>query len=214
MQAVGGTITGQGRINLAAAGGYGFTAKVTALDLSLLLQQAFGYTKKGLTGRVDANVSLMSSTGEARDIIGAADGSVTKGTLWEVPMILAVLNVLNLRLPERTKFEQATVKAELAGRKVLIGELAMSSDPATIYGEGAIGLDGVLDLTFYAQPGKVPILSLLAGQVGKNFAKVHLGGKFADPTVTIIPSGVVGGTLGRAVKWLTAPFGGGKEESR
>lgn len=82
----------------------------------------------------------------------------------------------------------------------------MSSEPATLFGQGTIGYDGKLDLTFYSQPGRIPVVSLIAGEVGRNIVKAHITGTFASPQVNLVPSG----PLMRLFDWTRAQFGGGK----
>ena len=106
------------------------------------------------------------------------------------------MNVINLKLPERTQFDQAYVRCEIVGKKLLVDEISMSSDPATLYGKGVISLDGGIDLTFYSRPGRIPLVSLIAGEVGRQIVKAHVGGTFTEPRVTLVPSGIVGKFLG------------------
>ena len=209
-EVVGGAVTGQGRFALEEGGGYGFTAQFRGLDLRALLTEAFGYSGRQITGTVDGDLAFLSPHGRPGDAIGSAYATISRGTLWEVPFILGVLDILNLQLPERQAFQSAEIRTQVSERKLLVDEFSMSSDPATLYGRGTIGLDGSLDLTLYAQPGRIPIISLIAGQVGKNIVRVHVGGDFDKPQITLIASGFVGSVLDWIGRPFRAMFGGGR----
>jgi hypothetical protein len=209
-EVVGGIMTGEGRFAIEEDTGYGFTADLRGLDLKTLLAEAFSYSGKDIAGRVDGHIKYMSPGGRPGDAIGSASATISEGTLWEVPFILGVLDVLKLQLPERQSFRDAEIRAEISERRLLVDEFSMSSDSATLYGRGIIGLDGKLDLTFYAQPGRIPIISLIAGQVGKNIVRAHVGGTFEEPEITLIPSGLLGGVLDWIKRPLREVFGGGR----
>ena len=115
----------------------------------------------------------------------------------------AHLNIFALR---NTAIDSAHLRVEMTENTVLVRELSMSSEPATFFGQGTIGYDGKLDLIFYSQPGRIPIVSLIAGEVGKNIAKARITGPFASPEVTLVP----GGPLAHVIDWARAQFGGGK----
>jgi len=205
-QMLGGTLVAQGRIDLGGTGGYALTAKVRGMSLKEIVDKAFGFHKEGLGGIVDGRVSLLSLTGKASDLVGSAEANVTEGTLWEVPMVLAMMNVLNLKFPERTQFDRAHVVLEVVGSKLRVKELSMSSAPATLVGEGTIGFDGAIDLIFYSRPGQIPIVSILAGQVGRNIVKARIHGTFLHPSVMLVPSG----PFGKLVDWLRSAGGKGE----
>jgi 4-amino-4-deoxy-L-arabinose transferase-like glycosyltransferase len=203
---LGGVLSGQGRVSLSDGQGYGLTAKVAGMSLADIVEKAFGFHKEGLTGTVDGQLNLLCLSGKQSDCIGSVEANIHDGTLWEVPVIFAMMNVLNLKLPERTKFDSAHLRVQMTENTVLVEELSMSSEPATLFGQGTIGYDGKLDLTFYSQPGRIPVVSLIAGEVGRNIVKAHITGTFASPQVNLVPSG----PLMRLFDWTRAQFGGGK----
>jgi len=202
---LGGTLTGQGHVRLESPYAYGFTAAVRAMSLPEMVDKAFGFHKEGLTGKVDGHLNLLCATGESCDIIGSAEASITEGTLWEVPLIFVVMNILDLSPPARTQFDRAHVRLNFAGDRMLVDELSMSSQPATIFGTGTILYTGALDLMVYAQPGQIPIVSMIAGEVGKNIVRTHVTGSFSDPAVMLVPSG----PFGKLLDWLKSQNPGG-----
>jgi hypothetical protein len=203
---LGGTLTGQGHVSLQSPYAYGFTAAVKGMSLPEMVDKAFGFHKEGLTGKVEGQFNLLCATGKSSDIIGSAEANISEGTLWEVPLIFLVMNLLDLEAPARTQFDRAHVRLNFAGDKMLVDELSMSSQPATIFGTGTILYTGALDLMVYAQPGQIPIVSMIAGEVGKNFVRTHVTGSFSDPAVMFVPSG----PFGKLLDWLKSQNPGGK----
>ncbi len=199
---LGGRVTGEGRLSLSPGGGYGFTMTFDSLALNQVIEKAFDFRKPGLAGRAYGKAKVISLSDDAGDLIGTCEVVVRDGTLWKVPPVLAIFNVLNLQLPERTQFTEASIKCKFARRKVLVDEFSMSSAPATIFGRGKIGFDGTLDMTFYSRPGRIPVVSLVAGEIGRNIVKAQMRGSFAVPKVTLVSSGL----FGKIVGWVKAPF--------
>lgn len=201
-EVAGGTIEGQGRLDLTGGGKHGFSARIRGMDLAKLLEKTLGYRDEDLGGKVAGTLDVLAHSSDSNDVVAAGEATIEKGKLWEVPLVLAIMNVLNLKMPDRVQFDSATVRYKLTERRILVEEFSMSSDPATIYGKGTIYLDGTLDLTFYSQPGRIPIISLIAGRVGRNLIRASVTGTFEDPKVNIIP----GAAMGRAAQWVRRPF--------
>ncbi len=198
---LGGTISGRARFAPDGAG-YGAVVDLAGVSLSEILAKAFGYAGRDLSGSVSGHAEVICRSPNPRDFVGSLDANVTNGTLWEVPMVLALMNVMNLKLPERTLFDSAHIRCKAAGNRLIVDEISMSSDPATIVGNGVIDLGGTLDLTFYSRPGRIPVVSIIAGEVGKQILQVHMTGTFAEPKVTLVPSGPVG----RVLDWVKRRF--------
>jgi len=198
----GGTVSGQSQVGHAVGSGYGLVLDLSGISLSELLSRELGYTKKDLQGKVSGQVQILAQGDGVKDFIGSAEVNVTEGTLWEVPFVFELMNVLSLRLPERTQFDKAHIKCNIVNGRILVDEFSMSSSPATILGKGVIGLDGTLDLTFYSRPGQIPIVSLLAGEVGRQLVVARATGTFSKPVVILVPSGIVG----HALDWLKRRF--------
>jgi hypothetical protein len=188
----GGILEGQGRMFFGGKPSYAFSVSARGMSLSDALDKAFGFRKEGLSGTLGARIEILCLTGKDSDTVGSAAADVQNGELWEVPVILAMMNVLNLRLPERTQFNSAHTLLKWNNKGTYISELSMISDPATIFGQGSIDANGNLDMLFYSRPGRIPIVSLLAGEVGKNIARVRMTGTFAQPKTTLVPSGLLG----------------------
>ena len=198
-----GKLSGQGFFKTGGAESYAFSILINDVSLPDLVDKAFAFRKEGLTGTIDGRMDLLCATGKSCDVIATAEANIHDGTLWEVPVIFAMMNVLQLRIPERTQFDRAHVRCDIAENRLLIRELSMSSVPATLFGEGTIGFDGKLDLMFYARPGQIPLVSLIAGEVGRNLVKAHITGTFSDPQVTLVPSG----PFGKFLNWIKTRVG-------
>ncbi len=197
-EVMGGKVRGKGVVSLQEGEGYVFSADLEGLALGEVLDKLFGFRKEGLAGTVSGHMEAMSLTGGSADIVGKCDLSIRDGTLWEVPLVLAVFNVLNLKVPERTQFTEAKIRGSFAHGRFKDEEFSMVSDPATLYGRGTIDFDGTLDMIFYSRPGRIPVISLIAGEVGKNIVKARVHGDFASPKVSL-----VGGDM---IDWLKNPF--------
>jgi len=200
--AFGGTLGGSGRYAGAPASGYAFSIEFQDLAIERILGEIFSFEKEGLKGSAAGSLKISCPTGEPGDVMGTCEAVVTQGALWEVPAILAVFNVLNLKIPERSQFTRARLVCEFARDRIMVREFSMSSEPATILGTGSITFDGELDMIFHSHPGRIPVVSMLAGELGKQIVRAHLSGSFEDPAVALVPSG----PFGAVINLLKAPF--------
>lgn len=195
-QTLGGSVKGQGRLGTVPGAGYGFSASFEDLALAEVIRDIFGFKKEGLTGKMSGRLEALSLTDQKCDLMGRVEANVTEGTLWEVPVVLAVLDVFGLLSTQRAQFEGADIQGSFARGRLMLDEFTMRSDPATILGEGTIGFDGELDMMFYSRPGRIPIVREIAGEVGRNIVKAKMTGSFESPQVKLVPSGVLGKLLG------------------
>lgn len=200
---LGGTLAGQGRAALTGRPGYGFYATVSGMDFSQIVEKMFAFRKEGLAGTLNASMKVLCLTGKDPDAIGSAEADVYDGTLWEVPMLLAMMNVINLKLPERTQFHSAHVRLAWTNEGVIIEKLSMASEPATIFGTGRVDYSGNIDMMFDSQPGRVPVLSVLARALGRSIVKAHITGTFDKPQVALVPAGPLGRLLDAIKRALT-----------
>ncbi|MHC4712735.1 MAG: hypothetical protein ACYTAN_05605 [Planctomycetota bacterium] len=189
MSVLGGRISGQARLPASGDSAYALSAELKDVALAGILEQAFGFRKERLGGKTTGKVEAVCLTGETQNLIGSCEITVNEGELWEVPMVLAVFNVLNLKVPERSQFTEARLRCNFAHGRLMVSEFSMASNPATIFGKGTITFGGTLDMEFHSYLGRIPVISLVGGEMLKHVIVARATGTFAEPKVTLAASG-------------------------
>jgi hypothetical protein len=159
------------RIDLAAFGRHnlGPHAKVQGLATARLFLQGQGDTLDGLTG----NGSL----------------EVPKGKMYDLPVLLDLLKVLQLRPPDRTAFEEAYARFAIRGPRVRVQRLDLYGDAFSLSGEGTMNLDGTdIQLDFYAVWGRImqilpPLLSKIPPAISRQCLRIEMRGRIGDVRV-------------------------------
>ena len=206
----GGDISGQLRVKLDEPVTYGIVADANALRLSEVLRRAFGKGDKPLEGRLSGRVMLQGSGTDARSLVGAADLKVREGRLWEVPMVLRLLNVLEFSVPERSSFSDADVRLRFYDRHVDVTKATLLGSGAAIYGEGTVEGPGTLDLTFSTEFAwlrllKLPVITPVVQTIQKQIFLVKMTGSLSDPRAEIVPiPPITAPVKGLVDTWLAA----------
>jgi len=190
----GGLLKGSAKVTLSAPVIFGAQAQIKDMGLRPLSKEVFGYENPGITGKVSGVIHLQA--GPARSEGLAADGElyVREAKLWELPVVLAMLKLLNLSLPERTAFQEADLKYYISDDQVVVPEIALRGKALSIYGHGRMGLEGSLNFDFVAGLGpQLPYLPFVTGiihNLQRQVAELRVGGTFAKPDVRLEPRGI------------------------
>ena len=180
----GGRMEGFAAIGVDPGGRYALNLAVTDVDFERLLREGF---------RLEHNISggLLRGTLALRSGADGAQASgflrVTDAELYELPIVVRLLNVFRLASAEQTAFQNARVLYFLRGGRLILGDIRLEGRAMNLYGAGVMEADGRLDLVFMT--GKknddplLPALSELLEGVRKQLVVVVVGGTLAEPRV-------------------------------
>jgi len=186
----GGKASGSARLVLAPEFSFGADVRLEGLSLAGFARDFLGYTGKGLLGSLSGELRLQA-VNSLDNLVGTARLEVTDGQLWELPLLLHVVDLLNLSLPERHAFRQAFVETRLIRGKMYVDRLDFIGSSVDLYGKGTI--DGKqLRLRFSAALGKggllqVPVLSNILRRFQRELVQVSVTGELAEPVATLEP---------------------------
>ncbi|MBI4618436.1 MAG: hypothetical protein HY720_32865 [Planctomycetes bacterium] len=143
-----------------------------------------------LAGSVNVGVELAGVAGDLDSLKARGFLEVRDGRLWDLPVFLAIFDVFEL--PEKPAFREGRMEYTLAERRFRISNAIMKSNPMDLYGEGAMDLDGNLDLYFVSDlaPGvtpRVPVVSTYWRRFKKNMIPIHVTGTVEDPQTAFVP---------------------------
>ncbi len=141
------------------------------------------------TGVVTASLSLEGSTLNATDRHGRGDLRIRNARLYEVPLTLAVLQIINLSWPSSTAFDSASARYLIDGDTVRFDRISFDAPGVQIAGTGTMTYSTLaLNLNLYSHNPR----PLLPGPLGdalsmvKNeLLSIHVGGTLTHPQATL-----------------------------
>ena len=185
----GGGVEGTGRLTLEPPGRYGFSVEADGVDFERLLRDGFRLEHPITGGRMRATLALRAVGPKAEGTEAAGYAHVTDARLYELPLVVRILNLLRLAPPDRTAFREAEVWYFVRGKRIILGDIRLLGRAMNLYGAGTIEPDGQLNLSFL--PGRkdddplVPALAELLEGVRKELVLVEVRGTIADPDVRL-----------------------------
>jgi hypothetical protein len=192
----GGRIEGSASVQTAPAERYALTLAAEGVDFERLLREGFRVDQDLSGGRLKGTLGLRAGDAGV-EASGYVD--VTDAKLYELPMIVRVLNALRLAPDDRTAFEKARILYFVRGKRLFLGDVRLEGKALSLYGAGVLEPDGQLHLTFLT--GKkdddplVPALYELAEGLRRELVVVMVTGTLAQPKIEV-----------RTLSTLTAPF--------
>jgi hypothetical protein len=217
---LGGTISAKATFITTKPRSYAGTASVRDVKLEALAPYFDGASEKAkekLAGRAFANVELSGATEKetALDTLrGRGRLEVFDGDFFELPVLGSVSKTVNGdKRKDAGTVGEAAVLFSVKDRTIHIRDAAMSAPLLGVQGDGAISLDGELDLTLVAAPladwrdkmkqTNIPILSDVTGEIVGAIQRMlntatrgllyqfHVVGDVKKPQVNVVPAPVL-----------------------
>ncbi|MCH7883740.1 MAG: hypothetical protein IIC01_00695 [Planctomycetes bacterium] len=145
-----------------------------------------------LQGVADIHLYASGILGDPSARRGGGRFVIREGRLFRLPIMLAILNVLNLSIPEQGVFQDAQSSFFIVGNDIQLQDLLLQSDVLSLAGSGTLSLpDGGVDLTLVHVSGRrgarVPLLTDLLEQASRELIELHVTGPLYQPTVRARP---------------------------
>ncbi|MBU0717339.1 MAG: DUF3971 domain-containing protein, partial [Planctomycetes bacterium] len=146
-----------------------------------------------LGGNADVRMYVSGEIGDATVRRGSGRVEIVEGEIYRLPIILAILNVLNLSLPEGYAFDDAEADFFLIGDTLELRNILLRGDVLALAGSGAMSLsDRGLDLDLVnVSPHRwardVPGLAAFVEGASRELVELHVTGSLAQPRVTAVP---------------------------
>jgi hypothetical protein len=149
-----------------------------------------------LQGMAEARLYVRGQ-GFAQDgLEGGGSIDVLNGKMYNLPFLLDLLKVLNLRLPDKTAFEEAHIQFGVRGQKAYVNQLSLIGNAVSLNGQGTMNLNGSdLNLDFYSIMGHSwplpPVIDKIPPLISKQFLKIKVRGDFGKPQITKEPVPII-----------------------
>ncbi len=181
----GGTVQADCQVNLGASPQYTLRASLTDADLGQFAKENVSGRQR-LNGKVLANVELQGTGRNTHTIRGAGGIRLHDADIYELPVMVALLKILNMREPDTTAFTRSDIDFRIQGEHVLLDRINFSGDAISLLGMGQMNFDRQINLTFHSIVGRtehqVPILRSVLGEASQQIMQIRVEGTVDNPT--------------------------------
>ncbi len=207
-----GVVQADCQVNLGGSPQYMLRASLTDADLGQFAKENVSGQQR-LNGKVVANVELQGTGRNTHTLRGAGGIRLHDADIYELPVMVAMLKILNMREPDTTAFTRSDIDFRIQGEHVLLDRINFSGDAISLLGMGQMNFDRQIDLTFHSIVGRtehqVPILRSVLGEASQQIMQIHVAGTIDNPTTRseAFPR------VSQAIQKLQADFQKSREQS-
>jgi hypothetical protein len=139
-------------------------------------------------GRLTARLDLEGTFGEPATRRGRGEVVVEGQKLYDLPLVLGLLQVTTLALPLSEPFREATAAFNIDGPKVIFDHIALRASDMTMTGQGLLDFDTQqVDLSFTTSSAgwaAIPLVGDLMGVARNELLRIHVRGTLKSPEVS------------------------------
>lgn len=193
----GGLMTARVELNTqSASSNYNLNAVFHDIDLSQFLAAGRSPGRddddhKVTRGRARASLYLTGVLNDPLSKRGGGQVEVRDGNLYRLPIMLAILNVINLTIPDDA-VDDARAEFYVLGNRVEFPKIALQGDTVALTGWGSMSLpDQGVDLYLVsvnpAAQKRLPALASFVEAASRELVELHVSGPLTSPTVVAKP---------------------------
>jgi hypothetical protein len=135
-----------------------------------------------------ARIDLEGRVGEHASRRGRGEVLVQGEKLYELPLVLGVLQVTNLALPIAEPFREATTTFAIDGQRIVFDRIELRAAEMRMTGEGTLNFEtSKVDLTFTTSNhgwAKIPLLGDIVGLARNELLRINVRGTLQKPEVS------------------------------
>ena len=157
-------------------------------------QSAARRSDKGsdVRGIMDAQVHLSGVIDQPQTRTGGGRVDIRDGYIYKLPILLAIINVLDITLPNNDVLSEAHGQFYVTGNTVRVADIEITGESLSLVGTGSMSLsDQSVDLTFVnAGAGRlagVPVLAELWEGASREMVELRVTGPISQPQVRASP---------------------------
>lgn len=186
----GGLLFGKAHVCAADPIRYSVNLRLSDIDLSNMVNAGSTDPKKrsDIKGLLAGRLRMQATVDDPKSMLGGGILRITKAKISKLPILLGLLNLIELKLPGNNAFSDAHIVYNLRGQTVVFRELNLHGSAVSFIGSGTFDLKAdKLNLTFLGGPvGKLPRLNQIAKElimaIGKELMVVEVTGPLKNPT--------------------------------
>lgn len=181
----GGYVECDGQIQLTGENTYFMQAVLTDGKLNEFATETT-MQQHDFSGQAYAGLRLHGDSTGSHTARGNGYVTLQNAKIYEVPVMLALLNVLRIKEPDRTAFDQGQMEFTVNGENIDFQKIELNGDSLSLIGQGTVNLDSEIDLDFYTTMGRnrwfIPVLTKLYHAGSKQVWWVEVDGTLGAPS--------------------------------
>jgi hypothetical protein len=185
-QFAGGDLSGDGQLTYSDSGPGRYDFSVVLHDADV--QQLAGHSDKNFKGRLTASLEMGGPLNDISSRRGHGDVHVYGQNMYNLPILLGLLQITNLALPLSSPFSEATSRYVIDGQQVSFESIDLMSKDMTMSGEGHLDfVERTVSLWFVTDnPALVnlPLVGALIHGAKQELLRIHVGGTIEQPKVS------------------------------
>ena len=192
-----GTVSGDVELYFGqGASEYRGSATMLAVDVDRLVNAGWdarlGKEPARIGGALDARLRLAGAIGDAAARSGGGRVEVAGARLQKVPLIMAILNVINLSPPDQEMFADASADLLIMGNRIDLKNIELTGTFLSLFGAGQVAWpDLALDIRLVnvhnERWSRVPGLTDFMERASRELVELHVTGSAQKPTVRTRP---------------------------
>ena len=168
-------------------GGYAVAFAVTDADVATLAGSAVPGGRP-IRGRLSASLDMQGDWGDPASRRGRGDVLVAGRDMYQIPLLLGLLEVTDLSLPTSSPFDQASARYVVDGRRVTFEQLQMRGENLVMGGSGWLDFGTKrVRMNFTTDNPRmagVPVLHDLWQGAKQELLQIQVRGTVQDPQVS------------------------------
>jgi hypothetical protein len=181
----GGELAGDLAVSLTDQGvdRYAMSIILNEADISELSGVAEGLATTpdaNLTGRISASLELSGGVNDRSTRRGHGDVRAEGDRMYQIPLVLGLLQVTNLALPTSAPFQRGTAHYSVQGNRVTLEQIQLAGRDMALQGTGRLDFaTKQVDLTFNTNSDKwlnVPIVGPVWSKAENELMRIHVRG--------------------------------------
>lgn len=147
-----------------------------------------GMGRGNLSGQANLELELKGNARGHETFKGKGSAQLRNANLYELPLILALLNRLGTGRSDNTAFTNSEAKFIIRDGFFYFDQFDLTGDTITLKGEGEVGMDRSVSLNFYSLMGREqlwsPLVRPFIGEASRQFLLIHVDGTLDTPKTT------------------------------
>jgi hypothetical protein len=182
----GGELQGQGQYNYGGdgPGRYDFSLVLHDADV----RQLAGPAHKEFNGRLTASLDLDGAMGDPNNRRGHGDVHVYGEDMYNLPIMMGLLQITNLMLPLSSPFAEASVRYTIDGQTIGFDQIMLKSKQMTMNGSGTLDFAAKRVSLWFVTDNpalvNIPAVGPLISGAKEELMKIHVSGTIQQPKVT------------------------------
>ena len=159
------------------------------LEKGLLERYAEQYLRgqSNLAGVMNGGMVLRGKGSNSERMEGEGKLRIAPAALYELPLFVQMFSLPQLRVPDKTAFEQADLTFTVADGRFDFKSIELLGDAMSLRGRGYVRFDGGMELEFGSQPGRGRRRPLQNLFMGAEWIAVRVTGNVGSPNVAYVP---------------------------